>query len=272
MAEIQSLIFAQKSLNVFRGQSFEAPTTQVLNLLSTLPNELGVGTVLAGGGYLPKSITPTYWGTADKGIIKNGLPIDWGYETTVEQRLQGWQLLCDNQIYFAGHLNEGAFIPVGGSFYFDTIDTKNLMISLNPQGGMPRRSTFEWMNRRLNILKGNSLTPPSQFKINLSITVPKEGVITPITASGYEPAVYGCNESSWSDPANSSSGREIENLLRLEFPKFEADVLQEIRGFALSADVLPKEEIWYYNSLAPGLYGFTSDVFYILPGGIKVSV
>lgn len=271
--EIQSLVFAQNSLNVFRGVAFESPTLEVINLLTNIPNDIGVGTSVAGGGYTPKTISPSYFGSADKGVIKNSIPVDWEFETTAEINLQGWQLICDGDIWFAGHLNEGAIIPIGGSFYFDTLETKNLTISLNPQGGLPKRSTWEWMNRRLNVLKGASLTPPSQFKIDLSTTVPtKDGIITPVTASGYEAAVYGCDMASWSDPASSVSGREIENLLRMEFPKFEADVNSEIKGFTLSADVVPKEEIWYFNSLAPGLYGFTSDIFYILPGGIKISV
>lgn len=271
MAEGKTLIVAQKELNVWRGQSFAPPTEQKLILTKNLPNAEGVATPLSGGNYSDKIILPTQWNSANLGIISNSAVWEWAI-ASAPWFVQGWQLTGDGDVWYFGHTNEGAYIDVGYNLYFDTQSPKNLQISNNPAGLLPRQSSYEWMNRRLNVLRGSAVTPPGQFKIKLSTKPPDRvtGAITELAVPGYAPAVIGATESDWSDPATSPSGREIYNLVPIPFPKFTSDVLEEIRGYQIVADVVPGEEVWYWGDIAPGMYAFISDILHILPQGLFV--
>lgn len=271
MAEGKTLLVAQAELNVFRGESFTPPAEQKIVLTTNLPNTSGVAQALTGGGYVDKVITPQTWNSANLGVISNAAMIDWA-AATAQWFVQGWQLVCDGDIWYFGHTNEGVYVPPGYNLYFDTQPPKNLQISNNPAGLLPRYSSYEWMNRRLNVLRGAAVTPPGQFKIKLSTTPPNRvtGAITELNVPGYAPAVVGATSVDWSDPASSTSGREIYNLLSIPFPKITSDGLEEIRGYQIVADVVPGEEVWYWGDIAPGMYAFVSDILHILPQGLYV--
>lgn len=260
--ERKTAITAQRELNVLRGIAYALTAPPVLELTTDLPDANGVATPVATGGYAAAPLPYSIWFPAENGKIANAGRIEFPI-ATASYRPQGWQIKVGSEILFAGHLREGMTIEVGSKFFIDTVD-KNFVLDL-ANSLLPQCCSVNLLNRRLNVLRGQTITPQSTITIHLGKTAPSllTGEMIEINAAGYVPAEYPCAAGSWSDPALI---RTMENALEIPFQQFQSDT-GEIRGYQIKSE----GELWYWGELGPGKYGWNRDILSILPGGLRLS-
>lgn len=260
--ERKTALTAQRELNVYRGIAYALSAPPVLELTSDLPDANGVATAITGGGYAAAPLPYSIWFPAADGKIANAGRIEYPVATAA-YRPQGWQIKSGGDILYAGHLREGMTIDVGSKFFFDTVD-KNFVLDL-ANSLLPQCCSKQLLNRRLNVLRGQTITPQATLTIRLGKTVPNsiDGSMIEISAAGYVPAEFACSSGNWTDPALT---RIIENAVEIPFQQFQADT-GEIRGYQIESE----GELWYWGELGPGKYGWNRDILSILPGGLRIS-